>query len=556
MSSEALRETLVKYGFEYNKPEFDAIKAQVNHLTSLVQKSGKAVDSVGKGDGKGGGFLSWATGLKAVAAAVAGNEILGFLNRTAEAGDAIGDTSDQLGLSTESLQAWQYAAQLASADAEDFVGGLRKLNLALAGGKGGDGTGVAFFKRLKIETRDAQGNIKSLDDLLPEIADAFTGFTSKTEAAAAAAQIFGKSGAKLAPLLMRGAEGVAELRREFADLGGGLSPEAIQAASDYKDAITRADVALRGLKSLLITGVLPALSSGVETLTKAAARTKEWLKETTAVETAIKGVAVAAAVTLATALAPYLLPGLKFLALFLAVDDFIAFIQGKDSVIGAILTGWFGPDTTAEIRGFFQGIGVIAEGTITGIGALWGMLTAKTEAEHDAQTASFLRATQNMSASFDNWFDSVAIVIGNVSSAWYGMIAGLELAWNGFIAGIADKTPDWIKKTLVKTASLDASGAVRNQAVAQATVQGLRDNINARRDTAVTGGAPINVTGTAPLKAPVTTTNWVEVNAPVNVTLPAGVSGQQARSLARDAARGALDGHRAALQSLEQRGGK
>lgn len=557
--TEALRETLVKYGFEYNKSQFDAIQAQVNNLTHLIQNSGKAIDKVGGGSDGKSGFRTWATGLKAVAAAFAGSEILGFLNGVAEQGDTIGDLSDQLGLSTDSLQAWQYAAQLASADAEDFVAGLRKLNLALAGGKSGDGTGAAFFKKLKIETRDASGNLKTLDDLLPEIADAFTGFDSKTEAAAAAAQIFGKAGAKLAPLLMRGAEGVAALKAEFAELGGGLSPEAIQAASDYKDAITRANVALQGLKGLLVVSVLPALASGVAWLTKAGARTKAWLGETTAIETAIKGVAVAAAVTLATALAPYLLPGLKFLALFLAVDDFIAFVQGKDSVIGAILNGWFGPDVTANIRAFFQGIGTIAEGTIAGLGALWEMLTAKTEAEQDKAFAKFLQVTQGMTDAFDTFFDSCGIIIGNIVASFHGAVTSIEVAWNQMIANMAGsiaRVSSSAANAFQDTLGIDTKASYGRQLDAEAAVQGLRDNINKRRDLAATGGAPLNITGSAPLKAPVVSTNYVEIQAPVNVTLPSGVTGGQARSLARDAAKGALDGKRAALQSLEQRGGK
>lgn len=536
----ALREIAAHFGFT-----FDAAKlGQIDKGVSGVKEKAKGATST---------VAELAGGLKAALVGVTAGAAALFLGHVANEADAINDLSDQLGIGTQALQSYGYGAKLAGAELSDFYGGLRKLNIALAGGKEGDGTGEALFKRLKIETRDASNNIKSLEALLPEIADRFKDIASPTERAALASQIFGKSGAKLAPLLARGSEGIAELRKEFDALGGGFSPEAIKQAGEYNDQLDKLNFAFFGLKSLLATSVFPLLSDTMGVVVKGVVQFRSWLKETTALSTAVKLLAFIVGRSLLLALAPFILPGLKFLAIFLAVDDLIGFLEGKDSQIGHILEEWFGEDTTNDIRSALNSIKDIVAGVLAGIKFLFGQST-------DETTAEFLRGTAAMSAAIDNWFLYFAEVIGKVHSSFIGTIAMMIAAWNDFIAKTVDNLPPILKKVLIeenvkKKLQIDGSGVANEMAIATAAMANIRANIEDNKDKLANGGNAINAqVGYGPVKAPTAQTNYVEINAPVQVTLPPGVNGTQARELTRQAVIGQQQAQmRNALQSLEQR---
>jgi hypothetical protein len=70
----------------------------------------------------------------------------------------------------------------------------------------------------------------------------------------------------------------------------------------------------------------------------------------------VKGLASVAPqiIKLVAALAPFVL---QWLAIYLLVDDFISFLQGKDSVIGDFLNTLFGEGSAAKVRDFFAEVG-------------------------------------------------------------------------------------------------------------------------------------------------------------------------------------------------------
>lgn len=541
----ALREIAAHFGFS-----FDAAKL------SQIDKGVEAVK--GKAKGATTSVTDLVTGLQGMVGAITGGVFLAFANHVREEAAALQDTADQTGLATDEIQAWTLAANLGGASAQDFTAGIRKLSKELATGVDESGQQSKLFKNLDIDTKNADKSVRSLSDVLPEIAEKFKGLKTGAEKSALAQQIFGKAGSKLVPLLSQGAEGVANLKKQLDDLGGGFSKEAIENADAYDDALIKLNFSFFGLKSLLATSVFPLLADVVTTVTKGVVQFRSWLKETTALSSAVKALAFIVGRSLLLALAPFILPGLKFLAIFLAVDDLIGFLEGKDSQIGHILTEWFGEDTTNDIRAFFNSMKEIASGTLAGIRDLWRMLTADTEAEHDKAAASFLKSTEAMSAAIDNWFNYAGLIFGNIVLAFEKMVVSIEVSWNQMIARIADgiaRVSSSAANALTDTLGIDTKQAYGRQLQTEESLKVLRSNIEDNKDRVANNGNAINAkVGYGPVKAATATTNYVEINAPVQVTLPPGVNGTQARELTRQAAIGLQQGQmRSALQSLEQK---
>lgn len=541
----ALREIAAHFGFT-----FDAAKL------GQIDKGVEAVK--GKAKGATTSVTELVTGLQGMVGAITGGIFLAFANHVREEAAALQDTAEQTGLATDEIQAWTLAANLGGASAQDFTNGIRKLSKELATGVDESGQQSKLFKNLDIDTKNADKSVRSLSDVLPEIAEKFKGLKTGAEKSALAQQIFGKAGSKLVPLLSQGAEGVANLKKQLDELGGGFSKEAIENADAYDDALIKLNFSFFGLKSLLATSVFPLLADVVTTVTKGVVQFRNWLKETTTLSTAVKALAFIVGRSLMLALAPFILPGLKFLAIFLAVDDLIGFLEGKDSEIGHILETWFGEDTTNDIRAFFNGMKEIAAGALGGIRDLWRMLTADTAAEHDKATASFFRSTEGMSAAIDNWFNYCGLIIGNVVLAFHTAITNIEVAWNQMIFGISQslaRVSSSAANAFKDTLGIDTKDSYGRQLAAEDTLKVLRNNVEDNKDRVANGGNALNTkVGYGPVKAPTATTNYVEINAPVQVTLPPGVNGTQARELTRQAAIGLQQGQmRSALQSLEQK---
>lgn len=537
----ALREIFAHFGFSFDQ--------------AALKNTSRAVDNVrDKAKHAGAGLTHVAEGLKAAFAGFLAGEVAHITNEIAEQADQVAKLSQQLGIGTDNMQAWSLAAGLAGADSAEFTGGLRKLSAALAGTTADSKDTIELFKKLGVTTKDGNGEARQLDDILPDVAEGFKNLTNGTEKAALASQLFGRSGLKLLPLLNQGTEGAKKLKEEFVALGGGFSPEALKNAEEYNDSITRLQFSFFSLKSQLLTSVYPSLQKTIDSITHGVVAAGKWLHETTALGTGIKILAALLTGKLALALAPYLLPGLKFLAIFLAVDDLIAFLEGKDSVIGAILNHWFGDGTATVVRKWCNSAKDAIVGTFVGALDLLKLALADTDAESDKVWEHFVKATNPVAdaidrivagvkqiyAAFTDW-DNVK---GNVNDL-------LDLVTSPF-----DTEADKEQKRKRRADSLNAraDAAIAANPLSKAVVNPAHEALaNAYANIAGGVAAPPSIRA-LDTRAAATVNNISPIT--VQQTFGPG-TGPEVRKIAKDAAtagvKQGLADYRAALQSLEQR---
>lgn len=201
--------------------------------------------------------------LKGVAAAFTGgllvNEVGEFINHQIELGSQINDTAEKLGVGTEELQQFQYAAKLSGVEAESAAQSLGFLNKNIGGALGGNKELVKTFADLKVPLKDAGGNVRELGDVLPDIADGFGKLKSQQEKTAVAMSIFGRSGAALLPILNQGSDGLEDLYKEFDRLGGSLTEDFIHGADEAGDELDKLKFSFEGLKSRIAVAVFPTL---------------------------------------------------------------------------------------------------------------------------------------------------------------------------------------------------------------------------------------------------------------------------------------------------------
>jgi hypothetical protein len=337
----ALREILAFFGIEVDDKKLDGADKKVDNFTGKIEKLVAVV----------GGVL------------VAG-EFASFVGEIERYGDELDKASIRAGLNTDALQELGFAAGQSGSSVEGLTFALLQLE-----DRAGDaftnkvGANAKAFNKLGISVKDAAGEMKGTDVLFTEVSEKIKNMKSPAEQVTTAINLFGRGGKELVPLLLEGADGLAELRGEFKELGGGYTKAAVKASRDFNDALGRASVLSQTVRGRIATVLLPALQRLVDGLTKAGAYLLELAKNSSIVETVLGslGVALGAlAIKMAIAFAPLLgtLAGIGILVLL--VEDLVTLFRGGESIIGRFIDKIYGVGTAAkgvrDLRDAFDGM--------------------------------------------------------------------------------------------------------------------------------------------------------------------------------------------------------
>lgn len=308
--------------------------------------------------------------------------------------------------------------------------------------------------------------VADLDQLSPEkqfklIADRLARIEDPTIKAAAAMELFGRSGTELLPMLAGGAAGIEQLQEQARKLGLTISTEDAKAAERFSDTLS---ILLKVLKQGVFTvgsALVPILSQLAQWVTKVAVSAGEWIKRNKEVIVTIFQIAmgvVAAGIALVTL--GYVILGLsKMLAILGAVvtgvglalkllGAVLAFLVTPIGLVitavvalgayilyatgaGAKALGWLGERFDAlsdEAVASYQGIAdALAAGDI-GLAAKILWLTLKME---------WTKGINFLEKAWLN-FRNFSIKIGY--DAWHGLLAVVEIVWHALEVG-------WIETT-------------------------------------------------------------------------------------------------------------
>lgn len=261
-------------------------EATINQTAKSVDKLGEEEEETAKQTEKSGdGF----TVLKGVLANLASQAITSVINGmkklassvketvldVTELGDEIDKESQKLGMSAETYQKLSYAMESSGADIDSFKKGVININSTLANVENGVEGASDKFDALGVSLQNADGSMKSTEDVLLSSIDALASMEDETQRNALANDIFGKSYTELAPLLNEGSEGIKSLMQEAEDYGMVLSDDVVKASADFDDSLTRLNGSVNGLKSRLVGQLLPSFGEVVDGLSLMASGSEE-----------------------------------------------------------------------------------------------------------------------------------------------------------------------------------------------------------------------------------------------------------------------------------------
>lgn len=240
----------------------DQLRQQLDAAAAQVKSWGKTIIQVG------GGLLGAGAAITA--------PLIASAKAWATSGSEVQHMSDRTGVAVGALSELRYAAKLAGGDADGLEGAFRKMQKAIAGAAGGSGEAQQALAGLGLSAQSLLG-MKG-EDQLAAIAEAISKVGNPTLQAAAAMQIFGKTGTSMLPLLKDGAAGLAAWRKEAAGLGLSLSEEGAQGAERLQQSFERLEIVSGSVWKKLGAAVAPALSDQVDWLTRAQAALGRFLQ--------------------------------------------------------------------------------------------------------------------------------------------------------------------------------------------------------------------------------------------------------------------------------------
>jgi len=329
----ALRELLAVFGFSVDE---SGLKKGEQSLENLKQKLQQFAE--------------------AALAAFAIEGIRRFVEAQTQAMKSIELTSARLGISTDKVQEFKFAAESMGLESETLLNLMGRLQVSQAAAASGAGTQGKAFAQLGVRVKDTSGHMKSADELLLDVADGISKTKDASQQAALATQLFGRQGRSILPFLKEGRAGVAALTKDFKLLGGGFDEISLKKAKEYEKQQARLALVMTSVKSAIVGVLLPPITWLVGKITAGVNAFRQWAKGTEIVRVGLitlAAVAIALAAPVIAAwlpvIAPFLLWAAALAAVILIIEDIVGFFTGKDSLIGEAMDKIFGKGTSLVV---------------------------------------------------------------------------------------------------------------------------------------------------------------------------------------------------------------
>jgi len=216
-----------------------------------VTKGLKGVGSVAGGAAKGVAGVGLAAAATATALAV-------LVDRSFQAVDAIGKTATQTGIATDTLQAFHLAARESGTTVEGANTALIKFARSVGDAQRGVKTQSDIFKDLNVNLKNADGSMRSFDEILGDTAKGITELGDQTARATALANLFGRQGVILTGAINDLSEsGMKNFIQRAKDLGIVLSEKVIRRTEEFNDAIGVIKMQIGSFVNNITTSFLP-----------------------------------------------------------------------------------------------------------------------------------------------------------------------------------------------------------------------------------------------------------------------------------------------------------
>lgn len=481
----------------------DSVSAALSELDSTSVSADVTVDT----DAAEAEVDKLAESIKGKLAAAAGafgiafgaSTVVSWTGELLQAADAVGKTSQALGIGTDELQAWNTWASLNGSTAEGLKTGMRTLARNLDDFS--RGTGAARDSLIDLGFAQDAFEGKSVSDAMRMVAGSVSEMDSDLEKAAAAQKLFGRAGIELIPALQGTREELDAALASFAESGVAFDSDFIAQAEAVNDEMDLMKISFQRTGATLLAGLIPVMRATVAVIEKITPH----LDATTLGLGAVAAAAAFGGPALTKMGVSFATIGktalgatravVRFALPFLVLEDIFTFLSGGESVLGDIIDGLFGVGAAGEVLRIVQDLWHGLTGAAT---VFWGFLTGDLD-------AAISGLTDKQIAGLEEW-----------TRVWSDFGFFFSDLWSGFVAFVANSIANMTRSIADFVSNIPGIGDSLS-AELNSFAQGISLETELKRSDRKehgTGFAPMSVPE-APAAtmsvAPVTNTSNVEI---------------------------------------------
>lgn len=222
----------------------DSMKSSMNAMGSLDAQS-----------------LALAGGFAAVAAAIVKAEkaLISMTKEAASNADDLLTLASVTGMTTDSVQELNYMADLTDVSMDRIKDSLKETTNKMQEAAAGTGDAYDAYQRLGVEITNADGSLRSAQDVFYDTIDALGEIKNQTERDALAMDLMSESAQELNPLIDLGGEKMRAYAQEAHDMGYVLDNDALKSLQGVDDAYSRLQNTQEGVKNQLAAEFAPYL---------------------------------------------------------------------------------------------------------------------------------------------------------------------------------------------------------------------------------------------------------------------------------------------------------
>lgn len=275
------------------KAAMASLEAELNNNEKGLDRNGKAFDTAGEKAGEfsqsvndisrnvsfdtiTSGIGSITSGFEsAISKAMElGKKMWDMMRDAAQWADDKKTLASVYGVSTEELQQMEYASKFVDTSVDTIANARKKLSASIGNADKGSKSFVEAFQELRVPVRDANQQLRDLDDIFWDAGHAIMSMTDPIEQNNVAMKIFGKSWDELRPMFEAGRDTWEKAKLEAPV----VSDESIERLASFQDQLDKMDSEFQALKINVLSELAPAFETLAKVLTDLMKEFNEYLQ--------------------------------------------------------------------------------------------------------------------------------------------------------------------------------------------------------------------------------------------------------------------------------------
>ena len=184
--------------------------------------------------------------------------------------DSLDELSARSGIAVQTLSSLANTAKFTGVSQDELAGALVRLNKAIAEAASGSKEQIQVFQNLGVSFKNADGSVRSVVDVLGDVATAFSYAENNAIKTQYAMALFGKSGANLIEFLDKGQIGIQEVSSTIND-------DFAKAAASFNDNLDMMSLRAQGFLGTRLGPVLDFINRQFEKIAEADKNSKAWM---------------------------------------------------------------------------------------------------------------------------------------------------------------------------------------------------------------------------------------------------------------------------------------